>query len=120
LEEKLLKRRADLGKRFDNVPPQQQLQVYQEIQPQIEAARKETTEALKQVEKILTSDQWKQVPERIRNPFQNIPNPGRAEVAAAAAGQLKANGRQLSVPTEGPVPLRAAPALRISRLYTNA
>ena len=63
--------RADLGKKFDNVAPQEQLQVYQGIQPQIEDARKKVTEALKQVEKVMTSEQWKAVPEQIRNPFAN-------------------------------------------------
>ena len=86
LEEKLTKHRGDLGKRFDNVQGQQQLQVFQEIQPQIETARKETTDALKQIEKILTSEQWKQVPERIRNPFQNMQVPGQGRGGRGGRG----------------------------------
>jgi len=77
LDEKLAHRREELGKRFDNVQPgQQQGQVFQQIQPDIEAGRNEIRAALTQVEKLLTSEQWKQVPERIRNPFQNNGGPG--------------------------------------------
>lgn len=71
LQARLNQQRDVLGKRFDNVEPgQQQGRLFQEIQPQIDAARKDATEALKKVEKILTKDQWKQVPERVKNPFQ--------------------------------------------------
>jgi hypothetical protein len=70
VQEKLAKRREELGRRFDNVQGEQQGRVFQEIQPQIQSARAEVTSALKEIEKILTSDQWKRVPERIRNPFQ--------------------------------------------------
>jgi len=68
----LASRREQLGRRFDNVQPgQAQGQVFQQIQPDIQAARGEVTTALKEIEKLLTSDQWKQVPERVKNPFQN-------------------------------------------------
>jgi hypothetical protein len=71
LEQTLIKRREELGRRFDNVSPQQQGQIFREIQPQLDETRRHVTDALKLVEKVLTSDQWKQVPEQIRNPFQN-------------------------------------------------
>jgi hypothetical protein len=71
LQEKLNARREELGRRFDNAQDgAQQGRLFQEIQPDIEATRKEVGDALEAVEKILTSEQWKQVPDRIRNPFQ--------------------------------------------------
>ena len=71
LHERLNARREALGRRFDNAQDgAQQGRLFQEIQPDIEATRKEVGDALKAVEKILTSEQWKQVPDRIRNPFQ--------------------------------------------------
>lgn len=74
LQEKLNRRREELGRRFDNVQGQQQQgRAFQEMQPEIEATRREVTEALRAVERILSADQWKQVPERIRSPFQNAP-----------------------------------------------
>jgi hypothetical protein len=76
LEAKLAKRREDLGRRFDNVQGEQQGRVFQELQPQINESRSEVTAALKAVEKILTSDQWKQVPDRVKNPFQGA-QPGQ-------------------------------------------
>ena len=72
----LIKARTDLGKKFDNVPPQQQGQIFGEVQPQIESARKKVTDALKQIEKVLTADQWKQVPAQVKNPFANQQMPG--------------------------------------------
>jgi hypothetical protein len=77
LQEKLNARREELGRRFDNAQDGvQQGRIFQEIQPAVETTRKEVGEALKAVEKILTPDQWKQVPDRIRNPFQGQ-GPGR-------------------------------------------
>lgn len=70
LHEKLNARRESLGKRFDNVEGGQQARIFQELQPEIEATRREITDALKQVEGILTTEQWSRVPEAIRNPFQ--------------------------------------------------
>ncbi len=67
----MLKARTDIGKKFDNVQGAQMGQVFQEVQPQIEAARKKTTDALKQVEKVLTSEQWKKVPAQVKDPFTN-------------------------------------------------
>lgn len=76
LQISLAKRREELGKRFDNVAAgAEQGRIFQEIQPEVEKARGEITDALKAAEKVLTADQWKQVPEQIRNPFQ--PQRGR-------------------------------------------
>jgi hypothetical protein len=64
-------RREELGKRFDNAQNgPQQGRIFQEIQPEIEATREEVRAALQAVQKILTGDQWKLVPDRIKNPFQ--------------------------------------------------
>jgi hypothetical protein len=71
LQVSLAKRREDLGRRFDNVQPgAEQGRIFQELQPEIEKTRSEITDALKAAEKVLTPEQWKQVPEQIRNPFQ--------------------------------------------------
>jgi len=71
LDESLNARRAELGRRFDNVQPgETQGQIFGQIQPEIQRAREEITAALKEVEKLLTSSQWKQVPERVKNPLQ--------------------------------------------------
>jgi hypothetical protein len=71
LQVRLSRRREELGRRFDNVEAQQQGRIFQEIQPDLERTRNEVTAALRQVERILTKEQWEQVPERIRSPFQN-------------------------------------------------
>jgi hypothetical protein len=72
----MLKARTDLGKKFDNVQGPQMGQVFQEVQPQIDAARKKATEALKAVQKVLTEDQWKRVPQAVKDPFTNTQMPG--------------------------------------------
>jgi hypothetical protein len=67
----LARRREDLGRRFDNVQAgAEQGRIFQELQPEIERARTEIGDALKAAERVLTPDQWKQVPEQVRNPFQ--------------------------------------------------
>jgi hypothetical protein len=72
LQTNLNRRREELGRRFDNVQGQQQQgRVFQEIQPEIERTRREVTDALRAVERIMTPAQWQQVPAQIRNPFQN-------------------------------------------------
>jgi hypothetical protein len=72
LQETLNRRREELGRRFDNVQAgQQQAQTFAQIQPEIERTRNEVTSALREAERILTREQWQQVPERVRNPFQN-------------------------------------------------
>jgi hypothetical protein len=70
LQEKLDRRRADLGKRFDNLQGREQARAFQEVQPEISAARSQVQGALKEVERILTKEQWSRVPEAIRNPLQ--------------------------------------------------
>jgi hypothetical protein len=73
LQETLNRRREELGRRFDNVQGAQQAQTFAQLQPEIERTRTEVTNALRQVERVLTREQWQQVPERIRSPFQNQP-----------------------------------------------
>ncbi len=70
LDDKLNRRRAELGQRFDNVAPNEQATVFQRIQPEIEAGRQEIRDALASVQRILTPEQWELVPAQVRNPFQ--------------------------------------------------
>ena len=70
LQTKLNARREELGKRFDSVQGDQQVRVFQEVQPQIEESRTQVRAALEAVQKVLTAEQWERVPERVRNPFQ--------------------------------------------------
>jgi hypothetical protein len=71
LQISLAKRREDLGKRFDNVQPgAEQGRIFADLQPDIERARNEITAALRAAERLLTAEQWRQVPEQIRNPMQ--------------------------------------------------
>jgi hypothetical protein len=70
LQRTLDRRRETLGRRFDGVPAAEQGRIFAAIQPDIERARREVTQALRQVERILTREQWQQVPDEIRNPFQ--------------------------------------------------
>jgi hypothetical protein len=70
LQETLNRRREELGRRFDNVQGQQQGQIFAQIQPEIERTRTEVQAAMRDVQRILTPEQWNQVPERIRNPNQ--------------------------------------------------
>jgi len=69
LNEKLNKRRQELGQRFDNVPAAQQARIFQEIQPEIEKGREEIRQALARVQQVLTPAQWDVVPAQVRNPF---------------------------------------------------
>lgn len=47
LQKKLNTRRESLGERFDNVDQQQQGRIFQEIQPEMDAPRKEVSDAMK-------------------------------------------------------------------------
>ncbi|HSJ24258.1 MAG TPA: TonB-dependent receptor [Longimicrobiales bacterium] len=76
LQTSLNRRREELGRRFDNVQGAQSAQLFAEIQPDIERSRQEIRTALQQVERILTREQWNQVPDQIRNPFQQT-GPGQ-------------------------------------------
>ena len=70
LQEKLNERREALGKRLDGVSGPEQMRAFAELQPEIEAVRREVTEALAAVQKVLTPEQWQRVPERVREPFR--------------------------------------------------
>jgi hypothetical protein len=70
LQERLNARREDLGKKLDNASAADQGRVFMEVQPTIEATRKEVTDALAEVQRALTPEQWQRVPEQIRNPFR--------------------------------------------------
>lgn len=74
LQETLDRRRSELGRRFDEVRGADQRRIFAELQPEIQATRRAVSQALREVQRILTPDQWRRVPDRIRNPFQA---PGR-------------------------------------------
>jgi hypothetical protein len=70
LQDKLSKRREDLGRKLNDVSGSEQGRMLMEMQPAIEATRREIASALKQVQAVLTEAQWQRVPEPVRNPFQ--------------------------------------------------
>ncbi len=70
LQEGLNARREEMGKRLDSASAGEQGRIFSELQPTIEATRKEVTDALAQVQRLLTPDQWQRVPEQVRNPFR--------------------------------------------------
>jgi hypothetical protein len=70
LQRALDSRRATLGRRFDGVPPAEQGRIFAEMHPDIERGRREAMQALERVQRILTPEQWRLVPETVRNPFQ--------------------------------------------------
>jgi hypothetical protein len=76
LQARLDRRREELGRRFDNAQGAQQGRIFAELQPEIERTRREVMDALRAVERVLTREQWQQVPERIRNPFARGPGEG--------------------------------------------
>jgi hypothetical protein len=93
LQEKLNERRQRLGQRFDNVPPAQQAQIFQQIQPQIEEGRDEVRAALKVAEGLLTPEQWTQVPAAVRDPFsQPVQVPGGGRGGGGGAPGAPAGG----------------------------
>lgn len=69
LQQHLDQRRAELGKQLD-ASSSDQGRLFAELQPAIEATRNEVTEALAEVQKLLTKQQWQAVPEQVRNPFR--------------------------------------------------
>lgn len=69
LQEKLMKRREELGRKLESVSAPQQGQLLLELQPIIEMTREEVTNALAKVQKVLTPEQWAKVPNQVRNPF---------------------------------------------------
>lgn len=70
LDRTLRARREALGQRFDGVPPAQQAQVFQQIQPDIQRGREEIRAAMNQVREVLAPDQWNQLPQQVRNAGQ--------------------------------------------------
>jgi hypothetical protein len=76
LQEKLNKQRSDLGKTLDKIAGQDQARMFTELQPAIQSARSNITDALKEVEKAMTPEQWRRVPEQIRSPFQRAGSAG--------------------------------------------
>jgi len=70
LQESLDRRRAELRRRFEEASGEERRRLLAELQPEVQATRQEVMQALREVEEILTPDQWRRVPERIRNPFQ--------------------------------------------------
>lgn len=73
LQQKLNERRTELGKKLDNMSGQDQRRVFMELQPMIESTRNEVSKSLKQVQRVMTAEQWQRVPEQVRNPFQRAP-----------------------------------------------
>jgi hypothetical protein len=63
-------RRAELGREFDGVRPDQQMQVFGRIQPQLTEARAEVMAALAEAQAVLSAEQWAQVPPQVRTPYQ--------------------------------------------------
>lgn len=77
LQDKLGKQREELSRRLENASPEEQRAAFGEMQSQIEATRRSVIDALAEVQKVLTAEQWQRVPERIRNPFQRGERPQR-------------------------------------------
>ena len=70
LDRTLRARRETLGQRFDGVPAEQQIQIFQQIQPDIQRGREEIRAAMNQVREVLAPDQWNQLPAQVRNAGQ--------------------------------------------------
>ncbi|HEY0303516.1 MAG TPA: hypothetical protein VGC44_01015, partial [Longimicrobiales bacterium] len=70
LQERLNSRREELGKKLDSAGANDQGRVFMELQPTIEATRKEVTDALAEVQRVMSPEQWQRVPEQVRNPFR--------------------------------------------------
>jgi hypothetical protein len=70
LQERLNVRREEMGKKLDSASATDQGRIFMELQPTIEATRKEVTDALTQVQRVLSAEQWQRIPEAVRNPFR--------------------------------------------------
>jgi hypothetical protein len=70
LDETLNRRRDEIGRRFDNLPADQVVFMFQQVQPDIERGRNDVRSALRDVERVLTRAQWNALPARIRDPYQ--------------------------------------------------
>jgi hypothetical protein len=77
LDRALRARRAELGRRFDDVSGMEQIEVLRDIQPQITEGREGIVRALRQVQEILSDAQWRQVPEQIRSFQAQVGGRGR-------------------------------------------
>ena len=66
---KLAKQREALGKRFDNTNSADQARLFTEIQPAIQATRQDVADAMQDVRKVLTQQQWLKLPAEVVNPF---------------------------------------------------
>jgi len=72
LQVKVDARRAEMAERFVDVQLsdiQSMARIFQQLQPQTEAYRREVGTAMAEVRRILTEEQWEKVPPRVRNPF---------------------------------------------------
>ncbi len=99
LDRALNERRADLGRRFDGVPPQEQMNLFREIQPQIDRGREEIQGAMAQVREVLSPEQWQQLPPQVRNAGQaQQGGPGQGGAGQAGAQQGPQQGGQQGGP----------------------
>ncbi|HEX9105704.1 MAG TPA: TonB-dependent receptor, partial [Longimicrobiales bacterium] len=69
LQARLTKERESLGKRFDNTAAADQARLFADIQPTIQSARQQVADALQDVKKVLTAQQWTKLPSEVTNPF---------------------------------------------------
>jgi hypothetical protein len=87
LDRTLNERRAELGRRFDGVPAQEQLQVFQQMQPDIQRSRELIQGAMRQVREVLSAEQWQQLPPQVRNAGQQQPQlPGAQQQRGGQQG----------------------------------
>jgi len=84
LDRSLNARRAELGRRFDGVPQERQLELFRELQPEIQRGREEIQGAMRQVRDLLSAEQWRQLPAQLRN-LAEPPAQGRGIPGGGAA-----------------------------------
>ncbi|TVP77017.1 MAG: hypothetical protein EA352_04530 [Gemmatimonadales bacterium] len=80
LDRELIRRREQLGRRFDGVEGPRALQLFREVQPEIRAGREDMDAAMERVRRVLTPEQWRQLPEALRQPMadaEGTPGGGR-------------------------------------------
>jgi hypothetical protein len=70
LEQTLAKHRQQMGDRITGAQQGEQGRMFQQLQPEIQAVRQEVTSALEAIAKLMTKEQWEQLPEQVRNPFR--------------------------------------------------
>jgi hypothetical protein len=86
LDRVLIQRRERLGRRFDGVGGAEALRLFREIQPEIEAGREDVDAALQRVRRVLSADQWNQLPEAVRQPLAGAGAQGPRGPAGAPTG----------------------------------